>query len=144
MNGILLDTHALLWLGNGLGMLPAANRAIIAAQRSQTLFASPISAWEIGVSNKKRNPARRPPLGNLPPDIWFRTNLKKFGIRLAEFSEEIACESAEATVLYGSGDPGDCFLIATAYVQQLTLVTRDARIISFAKATPQYITVMNC
>jgi len=44
----------------------------------------------------------------------------------------------------GYGDPGDCFLIATAHVENLTLVTRDARIIELANRRPDYLTVIPC
>ena len=46
--------------------------------------------------------------------------------------------------VYGSGDPGDCFLIATARVRRLSLVTRDTKIIALAKRERDYLDVIVC
>jgi PIN domain nuclease of toxin-antitoxin system len=44
----------------------------------------------------------------------------------------------------GFGDPGDCFLIATAHLHRLTLITRDARIKVLANHDPRYLQVLDC
>ncbi len=58
--------------------------------------------------------------------------------------EVVAIESANVPTLFGYGDPGDCFLIATARVHDLTLVTRDARILALAAREPEYLSVLAC
>jgi len=40
--------------------------------------------------------------------------------------------------------PENCILIATAHVLNLSLVTRDRRIINFAKKQPDYLSVIAC
>jgi PIN domain nuclease of toxin-antitoxin system len=144
MRGLLLDTHPLVWIAANLAISRSAELAIGKAQSRRELFVSPITAWEVGVSSMKKSAARRPPLNDLPPDLWFRTNLRKFRAQLAPFNAEIASESARVPALYGSGDPGDCILIATAHVLNLPLVTRDRRIINFAKKQPDYLSVIAC
>ena len=144
MSGTLLDTHSLLWSINDLALSHSALLAIGSAQESRSLYVSPISAWEIGVAAGKKQPAHRPPLGGLPPDMWFRNAVIQMKAKLARFTVDIASESARIPSLYSSGDPGDCFLLATAHVEKLTLITRDHRILKFAKKHPHYISVVAC
>jgi PIN domain nuclease of toxin-antitoxin system len=141
---LLLDTHSLVWLAANLAISHAAELAIAKAQQRNELFVSPMTAWEVGVSSTKKNIAHRPPLQGQPPELWFRTNLVKFRIQLTPFDLEISTESARVPAIYGSGDPGDCFLLATAHKAKLTLVTRDARILDFARANPDYLSVIAC
>jgi PIN domain nuclease of toxin-antitoxin system len=141
---MLLDSHSLLWSINGLAISRPAQLAIGRAQSKQSLFVSPISAWEIGVAAGKKEVARRPPLSGLPPELWFRNALIQLKATLAPLSLDVASEAARTPSLYGSGDPGDCFLLATAHLQNLTLITRDARILKFAKRDPHYLSVIAC
>jgi PIN domain nuclease of toxin-antitoxin system len=144
VSGLLLDTHSLVWLAADLAISHSSELAIAKAQKQRKLFISPITAWEVGVSSTKKNVAHRPPLNGQPPDVWFRTNVEKFRLRLTPFNANIASESARVPALYGSGDPGDCILIATAHVSKLTLVTRDRNILNFAKSNPAYLSVVKC
>lgn len=144
MSGTLLDTHSLLWSINDLALSHSAELAIGHAQDAGSLYASPISAWEIGVASVKKQRAHRPPLGGLPPDMWFRNAVIQMRAKLAAFTMDIALESARVPSIYGSGDPGDCFLLATAHVEDLTLITRDDRILKFAKKHPHYLAVVAC
>ena len=134
----------MLWLGNRLALSYSASRAIVQAQARRNFYVSPISAWEIGAAATKKNVANRPPLNGLTPDVWFALNLVKLRLKLAPLTPQIAVETARLPALYGSGDPGDCFLLATAHIRKLTLITRDARILSFAKSIPDYLSVIQC
>ena len=53
-------------------------------------------------------------------------------------------EAGNVPGVAGWGDPGDCFLIATAHIEGLTLVTRDTKIIELAGRRPDYLKVMPC
>lgn len=53
-------------------------------------------------------------------------------------------EAANVPGIYGSGDPGDCFLIATARIRRLSLVRRDSKMIALAKREPDYLDVTVC
>jgi PIN domain nuclease of toxin-antitoxin system len=62
--GALLDTHALYWLVSGTDDL--TNEALVAIGENQaagTLFASPMTAWELAVAAQKRPGPGRPDLG---------------------------------------------------------------------------------
>jgi PIN domain nuclease of toxin-antitoxin system len=144
MSRILLDTHALLWLLNGDRIAPAAILEIHEAQQSQSLYVSPISAWEVGVALGKENPATRPNLHGLPPDRWFKSAVTALAAKVPQLNLAIAVESAAVPTIYGWGDPGDCFLIASARVRRLALLTRDSRILELAAREPGYLTVIPC
>lgn len=138
---LLLDTHALLWLVRGEFRTQTALDAVAAAQDAGTLYASAITAWELGVADLKRT--NRPELG-MAPGAWFRQALHLAGARLASITPAIAAEAASVPAIYGRGDPGDCFLIATARVRRLSLVTRDGPILQLAAAQPSYVRTLEC
>ena len=144
MSRLLLDTHVLLWLLNGDPIASAATLAIHQAQQSQSLYVSPMSAWEVGVALGKANPAHRPNLRGLPPDRWFKSAVRALTAKVPQLNLAVAVEAAAVPAVYGHGDPGDCFLIATARVRKLTLVTRDARILDLAASEPGYVSAVPC
>lgn len=138
---LLLDTHALLWLVRGEFRTQAAQDAVEAAQDAGALYASAITAWELGVAELKRT--GRPELG-MTPGAWFRQALRTTSARLATITPAIAAEAASVPAIYGRGDPGDCFLIATARVRRLSLVTRDGPILQLSSVRPSYMQVVEC
>ena len=114
---LLLDTHALLWFVRGEFRTSTAQDAVEAAQDANALYASAVTAWELGVAELKRT--GRPELGMMP-GAWFRQALRTTNARLATITPAIAAEAASVPAIYGRGDPGDCFLIATARVRRLS------------------------
>ncbi len=101
------------------------------AAASGELFVSPVSAWEIGLLHHK--PVVRGGLRLTPdPKTWFSRLLQGSLIALAPFTTEIAID---ASFLPGElhRDPADRLLAATARDMGATLVTRDARLIAYAK-----------
>ena len=144
MAGMLLDTHALIW---PLASEPMDSRALLAiaeAQANNSLFVSPVSAWEVAVAAVKPNPARRPALGGLSPEVWFRRGVRLAGARTALVSLAVGIEAAKVTGILGTGDPGDCFLVATARVRGLALVTRDSRIVEASRRNPGFLPIVRC
>jgi PIN domain nuclease of toxin-antitoxin system len=143
--GVLLDTHALFWLVSGEDDL--TDEALIAIGESQeqgTLFVSPISAWELAVATQKSRVADRPHLGDDPPGRWFQQAVSLVGATIVPIRQRVSCEAADVAVVTGHRDPGDCFLMATARLRRLTLVTRDERIRHIAATDPAYLTTLAC
>jgi len=127
--GILLDTHTLYWLVSGEEELTeAALVAIGESQEAGTLFLSPVTAWELSVATQKPRADRRPNLGAVSPHDWFREAVRATTAKVAPIHQRISCEAAKVVIDTGHRDPGDCFLIATARVRRLALVTRDTTI----------------
>jgi PIN domain nuclease of toxin-antitoxin system len=53
-------------------------------------------------------------------------------------------EAAEVVNVYARKDPGDCFLIATARIRRMPIITRDAAMIDLALTRPDYLAVIEC
>lgn len=145
MPGVLLDTHALVWLMTIPDQL--TDEALIAVAESQqigSLYVSPITAWELSVATQKPARRGRPDLKGQEPGAWFRQAVRFLGARLVPVHQRIALEAADVAVVYGRKDPGDCFLIATARVRGVPTVTRDGQMCELAHRQPDYLPVIVC
>lgn len=144
MPGALLDTHTLYWLVSGAADLTEdALAAIGENQEAGTLYVSPITSWELGVIAQKP-PARRPDLGGLTPGVWFREAVAATGAKIVPVRQRIAIEAANVATDTGHKDPGDCFLIATARVRRIPIITRDGVMRDLARDRPDYLSVIEC
>jgi PIN domain nuclease of toxin-antitoxin system len=105
----------------------AGARRIESAARRGALWISAISVWEAAMLDAKGRIA-------LEPDAlaWIRKSLEISGMTLAPLTVEIAVLS---TRLPGppAGDPADRILLATARAEGLTLITRDRKLLDYAK-----------
>ena len=145
MPGVLLDTHALYWLVSGEDELTEdALVAIGEGQEASALFVSPITAWELSVASQKNRVAGRPHLGDDPPDQWFRDAISVTDAKVVPIHQRISLEAAKVVTQTGHKDPGDCFLIASARLKKVPLVTRDQIIRDIAADHPGYLDVIVC
>jgi len=115
---LLLDTCALIWLATDAPELSAQTRAAIDA--ADTIWVSPISAWEISLKTA-RETLELP----LPPKEWFDRVLDHHHLSLAKLSVEILV--AANALPWHHRDPADRFIIATARELKATVVTADRR-----------------
>ena len=124
---LLLDTHIWLWSLLEPGRL--TKRVARAMEREGAeLWLSPISIWELLILVDKG----RVRLGS-PPDDWVNGALKRVPFQEAPVTHEVALETRNVRLSHH--DPADRFLIATARVFDLKLVTADERLIDL-KAVP--------
>ena len=123
---LLLDTCALLWLGNTPERFSV--QAIEAIESAPFLYASPISLWEVALKNQ---------MGKLmlamSPEEWFSTLKSEYGISILQMNEAIALKAATLPLLHR--DPADRFIIATAMSRGLTIVTADRRYADYGVQT---------
>lgn len=113
---LILDTCALVWLVSGDKRLSdEAKREIEAAQ---VVYVSPISAWE--VSLKSARGALELPLPSLE---WFNRALEVHHLTLGDLSVEVLVRANELP--WHHRDPADRFIIATAKLDGLAIVTDD-------------------
>jgi len=140
---VLLDTNAAVWLTAREPMDGRALSAIAAAQSVGCLHVSPISAWEVSLALQKA-PVRRPNLRDLTAEDWFRALLGIPGVVCTAINERIALEAAGVPGVFGRGDPGDCFIIATARVLGVPVVSRDGPMADLAAARPDFIRMIPC
>lgn len=118
---LLLDTHIWLWCALEPARLSKrAQRAIV--DPNNELWLSPVSVWETLVLARKKRLTLDP-----SPEKWVRRALVELPIHEAHLNHEIAIRSEELRLSHD--DPADRFLVATALVHDLTLVTADRRII---------------
>jgi PIN domain nuclease of toxin-antitoxin system len=131
-SGVLLDTCALIWLANGDRLHRPATEAIIAAGLSHGIFVSPISAWEVALLARPQGRNSLPAEFLPTPQTWFARVMAGPGIRPAPFTPDIAIH---ASYLPGEihGDPADRMIVATARQLGVPVVTRDARILAYAR-----------
>lgn len=127
---LLLDTHAWLWLGDGTEgrIADKALERIDAAGRGSRVHVSAISIWEIGVLVAKRRISLAVTL-----DEWIEASLTQARLQFLSLDAQTALES---TRLPGAmhGDPADRFLVATARVRGLRIVTADQKILAYGEA----------
>ena len=125
---VLLDTNAVIWLVTGRRMAKAAREAINEAAEHGNVLISSISGWEIGLLvSKSRLLLDR-------PFVDWLANLKRLaGVRIIPLSLDAA---VGASLLPGSfhAGPGDRLLVATARELAVPLVTRDQKILDYARS----------
>ena len=141
----MLDTHALFWLVSGEQDL--TNEALVEiglAQDAGNLYVSPISAWELAVAARKPQVAGRPNLGADPADRWFRAAIRATAAKVIPIQQKIAIEAARVVIDTGHKDPGDCYLIATARVRKVPIVSRDRTMQEISASDPAYLSVIVC
>lgn len=120
---LLLDTNALIWLLSEPGRLSDQASTQI-EDRSNEVFVSVVSAWEIGVKKAK---AKLDVPGDLE-SMLSRNGLEALPLTLRH---GLAIESLP----YEHHDPFDRMLVAQAQIEKLTLVTSDRTLRRYAIAT---------
>lgn len=124
---LLLDTHILLWSLLEPGRLSGRVSSELENPHNE-LWLSPITTWEIMILSEKKRVRL-----DTDPQSWMREVLNAIPFTEAELNHEIAIQSR--TVDLPHQDPADRFLVATAMVYQLTLVTADHRLLGTQSIT---------
>ncbi len=118
---LLLDTH--IWLWSALDPARLSKRVRVAlGNRENELWLSPMSVWETLVLARNKRL-----IFESTPEQWVRRALNDLPIREAPMIHEVAIQSEALRI--GHNDPADRFILATALVYELTLVTADKRIV---------------
>ena len=120
---VLLDTHVLLWWkADRRRLSPTARRHIDDATE---LLLSPMTFWEVTMLvDKQRIALDRPTMS------WTHDVLAEARVFLAPATPEIAVAAGELGPF--PGDPVDRILTATAIESGVPIVTKDARIRTYA------------
>jgi len=115
---MILDTCALLWLASGSKKLSRSTLREI--NEAPAVYVSAISGFEIAIKAAK---------GKLklphPPQEWFEKIVEHHGITILPLGLNDCITAAELPPLHD--DPCDRFIIATAKLNNLPVVTADER-----------------
>jgi PIN domain nuclease of toxin-antitoxin system len=118
---LLLDTHIWVWSVLHRSRLPS--RVVTELEDSTNqLWLSPISLWEVLFLCRKGRLELDP-----NPEAWIEHKLRAVPMREAPITFQVAREMSRFQLPHR--DPADNFLVATARVFDLTLVTADERLI---------------
>lgn len=126
---MLLDTHIWLWVAEG-EKRKVGGRTVRAIERARTrrqLYVSVLSIFEISALQL----AGRLDLATTAEN-WVRESIEAGELKVLELTASIAIDagSIPANML---ADPCDRFLVASARQHTLPLVTRDVRILDYAR-----------
>lgn len=113
---MLLDTCALLWLAQGGGPLSIETRERI--NHALIIYVSAISGFEIGIKAQKGKLT-------LPvePIDWFNTIIEHHDLHVLPLDLITCIQSTKLPAIHA--DPCDRFIIATAQLHNLQIVTAD-------------------
>lgn len=118
----LLDTHVWAWCL--VEPERVGRRALrVLEDPSGEGWLSPISVWELSLLIERGRLE-----ADSPPAEWLRDALRATPYREAPLNHEIALRSRSVELPHA--DPADRFLVATADVFELTLLTADERLIA--------------
>lgn len=127
--GVLLDTHALIWIVSGAAMRSEAVQEVSNAFGDEAAYISAVSGWEIGLLARNQRPGALTFDGG--PAVWFERAIRQTGLKSIALDWQTAVSVSSLPDL-DHGDPADRMLIATARQNGLTLVTRDRPILDYA------------
>ena len=115
---MILDTCGLLWLASDQKKLSRSTLKEIA--EAPAIYVSAISGFEI---------ARKVAKGKLtlphPPQAWFEQIVENHGVTVLPLELNVCIAAAQLPAIHD--DPCDRFIIATAKLQNLPVVTADER-----------------
>jgi PIN domain nuclease of toxin-antitoxin system len=124
---LLLDTHIWLWSLSDPAKLGKRVRSALTGAGNE-LWLSPMSVWELLVLAERGRIKL-----DAEPRQWVAEAIDRTPAEEAVLTFEVAVRSRE--IMSTHADPADRFLVATALVYDLTLVTADDALID-AKLCP--------
>ncbi len=125
---LVLDTHTWVWFIQGSEKLKAPTiKMIESAIKTRTLYVAAISQWELAMLIKKSRI-----ILNEPALSWMQNAMQSLNLKILPLTADIAIESTELPGEF-HGDPADRMIVASARIHQLTILTRDAKILEYAK-----------
>lgn len=128
----LLDTHAWIWWNARPAALSKRVLHLIKDSDDEELLLSAISVWELAkLLEKKRL--------TLSCDgwSWIRTALDMPKLRLVDLSPEISWHSTQLPRPFHD-DPADQLIVATARLEQATILTSDRLIRDYAHVRSEW------
>jgi PIN domain nuclease of toxin-antitoxin system len=122
---ILLDTHVWWWALNEPKKLSTKACKIIKSNSPNQRAIASISMWEISMMVSTGKVEIR-----IPTDQWLDQAVNTTGIEVIDLNPKIAAESCNLPGEFHK-DPADRIITATARINNITLITKDQKIINY-------------
>ena len=127
MKPILLDTCAVLWLAGG-ETDRFSDETLRRIRESEIVYVSPITEWEIAL--KWKSGGIELPVS---PREFIARFMKRLDVKILPLSEEVMFRAVELPDLHR--DPADRFIIATALIGNIPVVTADRHFAQYGVET---------
>jgi PIN domain nuclease of toxin-antitoxin system len=124
-NMILLDTHTWIWTHSATKLLSDNVKKLIKKTLIDQRAIASISIWEFAMMVVKGRINVK-----IDPKLWLDNAIKNSGLKVIELSPEIALESCNLPGNFHK-DPADQIIVATARIHNLTLLTKDRKILNY-------------
>ena len=121
---LLLDTHTFLWLVEGNSNLSSNARTAL-GDPVNSLYLSAASVWELAIKTANKKLALSDPLEDYVPR-WVSA------YQIAYLPIDASHSLAVSRLSDHHRDPFDRMLVAQATVEQMTLVSSDARLAAYS------------
>ena len=122
---ILLDTHVWWWSLAETKNLSKKAITLIKQAKTDERFISSISIWEFAMMVAKKQIELK-----ISPAKWLSRAIDETGIVVIEQSPDIATDSCSLPGEFHK-DPADRIIVATARVHNLSLLTKDQKILDY-------------
>ena len=122
---ILLDTHVWWWSLTEPENLSKKAIALIKQAKTDERFISSVSIWEFAMMVAKKRIELK-----ISPAKWLTRAIDETGIMVIELSPDMATDSCSLPGEFHK-DPADRIIVATARVYNLTLLTKDQKILDY-------------
>lgn len=122
---ILLDTHTWIWSHSATKLLSDNAKKLIKKTLTDQRAIASISIWEFAMMMVKGRINVK-----IDPKLWLDNAIKNSGLKVIELSPEIALEACNLPSDFHK-DPADQIIVATARIHNLTLLTKDRKILNY-------------
>ena len=122
---ILLDTHTWIWSHSATKLLSDNVKILIKQTQTDRRAIASISIWEFAMMVTKGRINVK-----IDPKRWLNNAIGKSGLQVIDLTPEIAMESCNLPGDFHK-DPADQIIVATARTHNLTLLTKDRKIIEY-------------
>ena len=122
---ILLDTHTWIWSHSATKLLSDNVKILIRQTQTDQRAIASISIWEFAMMVTKGRINVK-----IDPKRWLNNAIGKSGLQVIDLTPEIAMESCNLPGDFHK-DPADQIIVATARTHNLTLLTKDRKIIEY-------------
>ena len=122
---IVLNTHVWWWTVSEPAQLSRKARQLITKMPPEQRAIASISIWEFAMMVTRGRIEL-----TISPDEWLDYAINKIGLTILELNSKIALESCNLPGNFHK-DPADRIIVATARIHNMTLITKDQKIIDY-------------